>query len=203
MESIRLKHLLTRIVESNDERAFSEFFDHYNIRLMNFAMLFIPQYDQAEEIVSDVFLKLLNKKRELLKIDRFEGYLFMMVKNHALNHLKSKSKDRGNILIDNIEDHLTSDFIEPDKKVINDDLRKFLSIAIQKLPPKRRLVTKMVKDEGMSYKEVAEILELSVRTVEVHLKLAMQDLRKVLQSFYDEHKNEIPISKRRFLSLFI
>ena len=203
MDSVRLRHLLTRIVESDDGKAFSEFFDCYYTRLMNFAMIFIPQYDQAEEVVSEVFLKLLNMKGELLKIDRFEGYMFMMVKNHALNFLNLMKREQANILIDDIKDHMTSDFIDPDKRLINNDLQRILTNAIEQLPPKRRLVFKMVKDEGMSHKETAELLELSVRTVEVHLKLAIKDLRRILLSFYEEHKDEIGVSNQRFLSFFL
>ena len=203
MTALQLKHLLTRIVEHNDEKAFSTLFDHYYTRLMNLTMLFITQYDQAEEVVSDVFLQLLKKRHDLLKIERFEGYLFTMVKNRALNFLKSRMKSQGHIMIDDLEDHLTSDFIQPDDKMINDDLRLALASAIQQLPPKRRLAFKMVKDEGMSYREVASILEISERTVEVHLKLAIQNLREVLESFYDEHKNDIPLTKQRFLSIIL
>ncbi len=203
MNSIRLRHLLSQIVIDNDRRAFSVFFDYYNTRLMNLAMLYITQYDQAEEVVSEVFLKLLSMKEKLLKIERFEGYLFMMVKNHALNHLKSMKKSKDDILIDDIKDHLTTDLIDPDKKLINDDLRVELNQAIQKLPPKRRLVFKMVKDEGMSYREVANILDISERTIEVHLKLAIQDLRIELKSYYDEHKNDLKIGKQRFLSMLL
>ena len=199
MNPVKLRHLIIRMVEHDDERAFSTFFDYYHTRLMNLAMLFITQYDQAEEVVSDVFLKLLKKRHDLLNIERFEGYLFAMVKNHALNYIKLKNKEGGNILIDNIQDHLTSDFIEPEAKLINDELRNILNSAIQKLPPKRRLAFKMVKDEGMSYKEVAEILDISERTVEVHLKLAIQDLRQVLHTFYTTDKMGQPISKQRFL----
>lgn len=203
MTALQLKHLLTRIVHHNDERAFSTLFDCYYTRLMNLAMLFIPQYDQSQEIVSEVFVQLLKKKQDLLKIERFEGYLFTMVKNRALNFLKSRIKTQGHILIDDLEDHLTSDYILPDEKLINDDLRLALVNAIQQLPPKRRLAFKMVKDEGMSYKEVAAILDISERTVEVHLKLAIQNLRIVLEDFYEEHKSDLPLTKQRFLSIFL
>jgi len=202
MDPIKLKHLLTRIVNSNDEKAYSEFFDHYYTRLMNLAMIYLPQYSLAEEVVSDVIYKILLKKSELQDIKNFEGYLFKMVKNHSLNALRLK-KNKSSIVIDDIQDHLTTDFIDPDKKLINDNLKQRLNQAIQMLPPKRRLVFKMIKDEGMSYKETAEILELSHRTVEVHLKLAIQNLRTVLDSFYKEHVNDIPVSKQIFMSIFL
>jgi len=75
-----LHHLLVQIVEHNDQKAFSKLFDFYYSRLLSLAMVYIPRYEQAEEIVSDVFLKLLLKKKELLKIKNFSGYLFFMVK---------------------------------------------------------------------------------------------------------------------------
>ena len=203
MNPIKLRHLLSRIVEKNDEKAFSEFFDHYHTRLINLSLLFLPRYDLAEDVVSEVLLKLLQKKESLLEIRNFEGYLFKMVKNKSLNHLKSKAEELGNIQIDDINDYLLPERNDPEKTLINTNLGQLLDRVIQALPPKRRLVFKMVKDENMSHKEVAEILEISERTVEVHLKLAIKDLRVSLKDYYEEHRDYISISKQRFLSIFI
>ena len=201
MDPIKLRFLLKNIVEKNDERSFSAFFDHYHTRLIKLAMIFVPKFDQAEDVVSEVFLKLLKKKDLLLTIQHVEGYLFKMVKHEAL--AKVKNQRSGNVLVDDIQDYLSSDTVDPEKKMINDDLGRILNTAIEKLPPKRGLVFKMVKDENMSYKQVAEILEISERTVEVHLKLAIQDLRKSLSDYYDEHERHMPVSKQRFLSFLL
>lgn len=203
MNPIKLKYTLRKIVEENDQRAFSDFFDHYHTRLINLALLFLPEYDLAEEVVSEVLLKLLQKKGDLLKINNFEGYLFRMIKNQALNLLKTRSKENRNVRVDDIQDYLLPDGSDPVKEMINKDLGETLNRAIQKLPPKRKLVFKMVKDENMSYKEVGEILEISERTVEVHLKLAIEDLRSILQKYYDEHRDRIPFAKESFISIFI
>ncbi|MBD8488494.1 RNA polymerase sigma-70 factor [Echinicola sp. CAU 1574] len=203
MNPIKLNHILKKIVEKNDEKAFSVFFDHYHTRLLNLALLFLPNYQQAEELVSEVILKLLQKREGLLQIQNFEGYLFKMVKNRALNSIKASSREKGKISIDDIQDYLIPDVSDPEKKMINGDLKRELNRVIANLPPKRRLVFKMVKDENLSYKEVAEILEISERTVEVHLKLAITDLRGTLQQFYDEYQGRILVSNQRFLSLFL
>ncbi len=204
MNPINLRELLKKIVEKNDQRAFSAFFDHYHTRLIKLAMLFVPRFDQAEEVVSEVFLILLRKREALLEIQHFEGYLFKMVKNTALNHLKeNKSKITNTILIDNAQDYLYPDNNDPEKNLINRDLGTLLQKVIEQLPSKRGLVFKMIKDENMSYKEVGEILEISERTVEVHLKLAIQDLRKALSHYYEENKGVIPLSKQRFLSIML
>jgi RNA polymerase sigma-70 factor (ECF subfamily) len=204
MDPIKLRFLLKKIVEKNDERAFSTFFDHYHTRLIKLALLFVPRFDQAEEVVSEVFLKLLKKKQVLLTIEKFEGYLFKMVKNEALTYQNNnKGKFSGNVVVDDVRDYVCKDDNDPEKKMINNDLATLLHKVIEQLPTKRCLVFKMVKEEHMSYKEVADILEISERTVEVHLKLAIQDLRKALSRYYDENETVIPVSKQRFLSIFL
>ncbi|MEX2564632.1 MAG: RNA polymerase sigma-70 factor [Cyclobacteriaceae bacterium] len=191
-------------MEKNDERSFSLFFDHYHTRLIKLALLFVPRFDQAEEVVAEVFLKLLRKREFLMAIRNFEGYLFKMVKYEALNYLKNnKNRDSGNVLVDDIQDYLYTDQNDPERSMINHDLGRLLERVIEQLPPKRGLVFKMVKDENMTYQQVGEILEISERTVEVHLKLAIKDLRKVLSRYYYENEGIIPISKQRFLTIFL
>jgi RNA polymerase sigma-70 factor (ECF subfamily) len=204
MDPIKLNYLLRKIVEKKDERAFSTFFDHYNTRLIKLALLFVPRFDQAEEVVSDVFFSLLRKREALLGIHHFEGYLFKMVKNKALNHLKNnKNKFSGNQLIDDVQDYLSPEINDPEKSMINDDLGKLLYKVIEQLPTKRGLVFKMVKEENMTYKQVGELLEISERTVEVHLKLAIKDLRKALSHYYHENEGIIPLSRKLFLSILL
>ena len=200
MDPIKLRFLLKNIVERNDERSFSLFFDHYNTRLIRLSLLFVPRFDQAEEVIAEDFLKLLRKKKSLLEIQNFEGYLFKMVKHESLTYVKSKkNRDSGNVLVDNIQDYLVIDQNDPEKRMINSDLGLLLHRVIEQLPPKRGLVFKMVKDEHMSYKEVGEILEISERTVEVHLKLAIKDLRKALSHYHKENEGVIPLFSQRYL----
>jgi len=204
MDPLQLRHLLHKIVVKNDERAFSLFFDYYHTRLIRLSLLFVPRFDQAEEVVADVFLKLLGKRESLLAIENFEGYLFKMVKNESISFLRADKRQRtGNVLVDDIQDYLMVDHDNPEKRMINSDLGVLLQQVVEKLPPKRGLVFKMVKDENMSYKQVGEILEISERTVEVHLKLAIKDLRKALSLYYQENKPAIPLSKHRFLSILL
>lgn len=204
MDPLQLRHLLHKIVVKNDERAFSLFFDYYHTRLIRLSLLFVPRFDQAEEVVADVFLKLLGKRESLLAIENFEGYLFKMVKNESISFLRADKRQRtGNVLVDDIQDYLMVDHDNPEKRMINSDLGVLLQQVVEKLPPKRGLVFKMVKDENMSYKQVGEILEISERTVEVHLKLAIKDLRQALSQYYQENKPAIPLSKQRFLSILL
>jgi RNA polymerase sigma-70 factor (ECF subfamily) len=203
-----LKTLLYRIAIYNEERAFSEFFDLYHTRLIRFAKLYVSRYDHAEEVVSEVFIKLLRHKEGLHKIEKFEGYLFAMVKNEALNYLRKCHRISRDLPLDDMEDYLTKERTGPHEKLLEKELRNLINEAIDQLPPKRQMVFKLIKDEGLSYKEVADLMDLSVGTVEVHMKLALKDLRQKVKKYLndpriDQYKDDNITGSCLLLSLLI
>lgn len=88
------KVLLHRISVDSDKAAFSELFRRYHAKLVSFATCFLPNYEEAEDMVSDVFIRLLQKRAQLKEIDNFEGYLFYSVKNQCLNQLKKNKREK-------------------------------------------------------------------------------------------------------------
>ncbi len=207
MDNNYLNHILQRIAIHDDQKAFSEFFDYYHSKLIKFAHLYVPNYNQSEEIVSEVLIKLLKKRKELHKIEKFEGYLFTMVKNQSLNFLKQNKKKLNHLSLENLEDFFSTERIDPYEKYLESELRELLIKTIEKLPPKRQMVFKLIKDEGMSQKEVAELMDLSIRTVEAHLKLAVKDVREKISNNFKESLKEKPLMRKGnfkigFLTLF-
>jgi len=197
MDNIYLNHLLKRIALNDDQKAFSVFFDHYHSKLIKFAHLFVSNYVHAEEIVSEVLIKLLKNRKTLHEIEKFEGYLFTMIKNQSLNFVKQNKKRMGHFSIENLEDFFSVERIDPYEIFLGSELRGLLNKSIEKLPPKRQMVFKLIKDEGMSQKEVAKLMDLSTRTVEVHLKLAVKDLRKTIKDYFDESLKEKPLIRNK------
>ena len=185
-----IKELLFKIAEKDDKQAFSLFFNQYYAKLLRFAHLFVPSIHQAEDIVSEVLIRLLKKRKELFKIQNFEGYLFLSVKNEALNHLKQSKRNNNLVSIENEHDCFSSDFVDPLNKLLEEELRDLIYHTIEKLPPKRRMVYKLIKDEGLKYKEVAELLEISERTVEVHLKIAVKELREKIIKYLEDKQQQ-------------
>ena len=200
MDDNYLSHILYRIAIHDDQKAFSEFFDCYHSRLIKFAHLYVSNFDQAEEIVSDVLIKLLKKRKTLHTIEKFEGYLFTMIKNQSLNYIKQNRKHLSHLSIENIEDYFSAERIDPHEKYLESELRDLLNKTIEKLPPKRQMVFKLIKDEGMSQKEVADLMDISIRTVEVHLKLAVKDVRKIIKDHFTESQKEKPLITKRSLN---
>ena len=183
------RELFERIALKDDEQAFTVFFARYHTKLIQFALLYVPQIDQAEDVVSNVLLRLIKNANKVFEMENIEGYLFMSVKNEAINFIKKESKHKMNIS-DIDTDFFSHEYIDPMEKLIEKELRELISNTIEGLPLKRKMVYKLIKGEGMKYKEVAELMNISKRTVEVHLKLAVKELRITVRKYLSENKDK-------------
>jgi RNA polymerase sigma-70 factor (ECF subfamily) len=129
----------------------------------------------------------------LLKIDNVSAYLFLSCKNQSLTYLK-KNKLRSINSLELINDNSSIGNSNPEEEVITQELQKVINHAIDNLPPRRKLVFQMIKDDGLSYKEVGELLGISTKTVDNQLTSAIAELRKKV-SAYLNHQNKKVIMK--------
>lgn len=187
--------LLTRIAEKDDREAFNQFFILYYNRLIQFALLFVHRQEIAEDIVSDVLVQLLRRKKELNQINHFEGYLFLSVKNTALNFLKKEKRHSDYCNSEVNEVFLPAHISDPVEKVLEEELRHLIFRTVERLPKQRKMVYKLIKDEGLKYKEVADLLDISIKTVENHLDLAVKEIRAVVENYLDRKPSTVPAYK--------
>ena len=170
---------------NDDENAFELFFHLLNNSLIKFCVLYVHQKEIAEEIVSDVFVKCWLNRKNLTEIQNPETYLFVAVKNQSLNHIKKYSS----IHLVQIEETNSIEFVNtynPQKEIENKELVFRMDQAIAGLPQQCRIVFRLIKEDGMKYKEVAEILNISPRTVQTQLFRAIKKLSVVLTQ-YNKH----------------
>ncbi|WP_051315348.1 RNA polymerase sigma factor [Algoriphagus terrigena] len=177
------KLLLHRISANSDKEAFSELFKRYHSKLVSFASCFLTDYEEAEDMVSEVFVKLLQKEGQLQDIENFEGYLYYSVKNQCLNQLKkNKRKNRLFTQLD-YQDLSTGEYTQPLQQLLTMELRQRIASCVDSLPHKRKLVYKMIKDDGLKIAEVAKLLDIADKTVKKHLELAVRDLRAEIEQY--------------------
>ncbi|MBB6127554.1 RNA polymerase sigma-70 factor [Mucilaginibacter lappiensis] len=175
------------ICNNNDEKAFELLFHLLNNSLTKFCILYVNQREIAEEIVSDVFVKCWLNRKTLTEILNPETYLFVAVKNQSLNHIKKYSS----IHLVQIEETNSVEFVNtynPQREIENKELIFRMDKAITALPQQCRIVFRLIKEDGMKYKEVAEILNISPRTVQTQLFRAVKKLSIVLSN-YDKLNN--------------
>lgn len=179
-----IKEILKEIA-AGDKRAFQLFFKRYYNRLVNFALLFVKDHANAEDVVSEVLIKLLRNKHKLSRIDRFEGYLFLAVKNQSVNFIQKNYRQYLLYSLEKVDDFQIIELVDPEVKYLEDELRCLIVSALQNLPPQRQIVYRLIKEEGLKYKEVAEILQISINTVENHFVLAIKSLRNTIGDYLD------------------
>ncbi|MES2276522.1 MAG: RNA polymerase sigma-70 factor [Bacteroidota bacterium] len=170
--------VLFSLIPAGDAAAFDELFLNYYPRLIAFARQYAKQQEAAEEIASDVLMKLWLKRAALNQVNKPEVYLYVSVKNAALNYLRSV-KNQPSLVLDEPEVIEPASSTHPDQK----ELQSILQQAIAALPEQRRLIFKMIKEDGLKCRDVAEILDLSTRTVESQLYKAVKFLADRLSAY--------------------
>ncbi|WP_339880477.1 RNA polymerase sigma-70 factor [uncultured Algoriphagus sp.] len=193
------KILLDRISTNSDKSAFSELFKRYHSKLISFATCYLPNYGEAEDMVSEVFIRLLQNHKQLKDIENFEGYLYYCVKNQCLNQLKKNKRKNSLFTPLDLQDFKTGESTQPLEQLLTKELREKITACVDSLPQKRRLVYKMIKDDGLNIDEVAKLLDIANKTVKKHLELAVRDVKTEMRLYLSnqhDHSNIIPISRK-------
>lgn len=177
MTTLELFH---HIRHNEDETAFNELYENYVVKLYLFACSFLPDRETAEDIVSDVFLKVWLGRKSIDSIKNPQVYLYTAVKNGCLNYLRSVSSKKIREL--NItEAYYFRLSVDPAQLLISKELHTTVINAVNKLPARCKLIFKMVKQDDLSCNEVANILGISNKTVYAQLSIGVKKLDQVLR----------------------
>ncbi len=182
--------LLHRIQFDNDETAFQEFYKENVFKLFQFAFSFVQNREQAEEIVNDVFLRLWQNRGGLDRIDNIIVYLYVAIKNTAANYLR-KMANRNRIDLERV---MVSHFYlspDPEEVLMTGELRKMIEHSVNQLPPKCKLIFKLVKEDGLSCHEVASILGLHYKTITTQLTIALKKLEQTLKPSLVQYRSKV------------
>ena len=183
MDRQYLYDLIIRISVRSDEGAARELFNLFHPKLVRFAVFYVSSIHDANDIVSEVFIKFFRRLKKTHNIQDVSFYLYKAVKNQCLTYLKAQKKDYSLDEMDWDGAQYSYEIRNPESEFISRELSNKIEEAINSLPPKRKLIYKLVVIDGLKYKEAAEILDLSVKTVENHLLLAVKDLRRKISDY--------------------
>jgi RNA polymerase sigma-70 factor (ECF subfamily) len=176
-----LDHFNLHSIQSGDERAFEKLFKSQYPALCGYAQKYLRDVDQAEEVVQEMFFNFWQKKEKLEINTSIEAYLFRSVRNSCLNylkHLKIREEHRLHTVQENNKKEQ-----EVHDQVVALELEIKIEAIIEKLPPERKKIFKMSRHDGLKYKEIAEKLNLSVKTIEVQMSKALKYLREHLSEY--------------------
>jgi RNA polymerase sigma-70 factor (family 1) len=175
-----IKRLLSAIALNGDQAAYKELFILLHSRLKQFAYSILKSNEEAEELVSDIFIRIWEKRDQLTAIETPLLYFYTTVKNLALNRL-SKQKKQVSQSSEEWLVQLHSIYFDPEQLMMTEEMIRKIRKAINELPPRCRIIFKLIKEDGLKYRETAELLQLSVKTVEAQMAIALRRLGKCMQ----------------------
>lgn len=159
--------------------AFNELFERYGKRLYRFAMGYLKSSENAEEIVQDVFLKIWKNREKLSDQKSFESYLFTIAKNAILNTIRKSKYEKA--YLNYLKIHAGEDVLLDDELNFN-ELEKAYKEGIEKLSPRRKEIFIMSRELSLSNAEIAEKMNISIKTVENQMTSAFSDIRRYLHT---------------------
>jgi RNA polymerase sigma-70 factor (ECF subfamily) len=174
-------------VASERNHVFDLLFTTYYSVLVSYVARLVGSYDIGEDIVTDAFVALYDRPERWEPEETARRFLYRVAHNAAIDVIRTtevRSRVLQGILY---EDEIPggSDPSSNKSTLEQTELLKALDKAIQALPEKRRAVVTLRLEQGLRNAEIAELLNVTTKTVELHLSLALRDLRKALRDFRD------------------
>ncbi|MFQ5570689.1 MAG: RNA polymerase sigma-70 factor, partial [Rhodothermales bacterium] len=165
-------------LQSSDQRAFSELFEAMHVVLLRYAWRFTGEQEAARDIVQDAFLKLWQIREKIDPQRSLKALLYTMVRNLALNHNRAAQHTSGVFPEHDLHDQAPSADQQVDASLLDEQLRGFIG----QMPTRRREAFMLSRFEGLSHEEIAQVMNLTPRTVNTHIVLALKDLRKHMRA---------------------
>ena len=185
----RIEYLQSRISRFNDQLAYKELFTGFYPSLFQFVFNIVKSKPSSEEIVSDLFLKIWEKRDTLEEIRNLRVYCFVAARHLSINYLE-KQKRYQHADIEDYTTHLICNTPNPEECMISAEMLKRIRELIETLPPRCKLTFKLVKEYGFGYREAAEILQVSEKTIENQLAIA---LKKISAATQFDIRRSIPV----------
>ncbi|WP_341837382.1 sigma-70 family RNA polymerase sigma factor [Chitinophaga pollutisoli] len=170
--------LFQQLPHPNGEAALMQLHSLFFNRIFKLILSLVKQREPAEELASDVFMELWQRREKLSDIRNYEVYLYVIARNKAFTYLRQQLQLTDPL--DQIEDFRLELARSPEDLLISSEMLHRIHMAINELPPKCKLIFQLVKEQSFKYREVAEILNISPKTVEAQMGIAIKKLGKAV-----------------------
>lgn len=181
----KIKDLQRRIAVYEDETAYKELFFYFFNTLTRFSTGIVHSRETAEEIVSDVFIQLWKERTKLEQIQDLRLYLFIAVKNNSLRAYRLQQK-KSTLSVEEMQVELESNYLNPAEKIMSAEAIHAIQAAIENLPPRAKLIFKLAKEDKMRYKDIATLLDISIKTVDNQLSIAIRKIATTIGNWIEK-----------------
>lgn len=175
--------LLLEIARGN-QNAFRELYNLYFQKLFLFAKAIVKTKDGATEVVDEVMVNIWKQREQLPGIQNLRVYLYTAVKNKAFSYLSAKANQQIGGAFDDIDIEIAEEY-NAEKQMITGEMLRRIHDAVEALPPRCKMIFKLVREDNLRYKEVSEILHISEKTVDAQMVIAIKKLSQALRPHFD------------------
>ncbi|MCY4778794.1 RNA polymerase sigma-70 factor [Sphingobacterium sp. UT-1RO-CII-1] len=172
------------LIRDGDHLAFMKLYEKYVDGLFNFIRKFIADENVVEDLIHDSFYNLWRYRRNIKEGHPIQNYLYRIARNEVYKEL-TKQIQRKTTLSTYAENKKGMFEGSAYQTVLEDELGEIYNMAINKLPPQRKRIFIMCREEGLSHKEIAEHLNISPNTVKEHMSLAMRTIKDYITKEHD------------------
>jgi RNA polymerase sigma-70 factor (ECF subfamily) len=166
-----------KVIQEGDYKAFEAIFHHFYSPLCVFAVKMVESPEIAAEIVSDVFFKVWKNRQSIQLSHALSSYLFGAVKNQCIDYLRIKTPHFKEVT----SSLNLSQSDNPEQLLIQEELSQKIDNEINNLPEQCKIIFRLSRDRGLKYQEIADLLHISVKTVETQMGRALKYLRTALK----------------------
>lgn len=165
-----------------DERLLKRLFEAYSNDLLYYAQYLVRSREEAEEIVSDVFFEVWQHRDRFSEVKNEKAWLLKVTHNKVVSWLRKNGNGQVLVPWDEVGDYGTLvDLQTPDSRIISREEISRINQVVNQLPPRCRQVFVLAKIEKLPYKEIAEVLGISVKTINIHVAKALEFISSVLK----------------------
>ncbi len=177
-----ISELQQQIAVFEDVSAYRKLFHCLFPSIQNFAFSIVKSRQLAEEIASDVLMEVWMRRLKLMEVENLRLYLFTSAKNASLKKLRQETRFSLSTL-DELQVEFISDYGNPEELMNRSELEKKVHEAINELPPRCKVIYKLAKEDKLKYAEIAELLDVSIKTIDSQLVIANKKIISTVKSF--------------------
>lgn len=174
---------LIRKIQSGNKEAFAQLYRTHFFDLCEFAYRYVKIPSVCEELVQDLFLNIWMMKEQWEPEGSIRPYLYKSIKNGALDYLKHRKVERRYLDWRKMEQELDSKQRSLSLHQEERELAEAIDDAIAQLPDRRQEIFLLSREDGLTYREIADVLDISVKTVETQMGRSLKTLRKLLSDY--------------------
>ncbi len=184
--------LLVSQLRNNEVKSFDILFEKYSAKLYRFSFSLLKNHEDSKEIVQEAFYRVWEKRHEIDSSKSFRSFLFTISYHLIIDQLRLKLKDQEYRKF--LKEYFKTEEVKFDTVTDYETLNRQIATIVEELPAKRKQIFTLSREKGLTHKEIAGQLNISVKTVENQINLALKLIKSRLG-------NDI-FSVLLFLSLF-